>query len=156
MFWWKPYEALMEKKPQSGKDVLVDMLAKELVEMWEVFPPAADTIDWSDERTEAKYKDIWAEMPKLTSTMVAMLVKIVGLDLQHDNDQLDWLMRNDQHRDAFESQRDVDALLLLWPAVVEHLYQRKDDCKGIVNRADLLDVLLRAEERFRRGQLRVS
>jgi len=153
MFWWKPYEALMEQKPKAGDRVIVELIAKELVEQLEAFPPAEDSIDWSDETARRKYQGRLYTLPGLDARFVGQLLEIVRLDLDHDTDRLDWLIRNDHHRDACPTQAHVDALMLLWPVVVEHLYTRKDECNGILKRAHLIEICTDAEARFRQRRL---
>jgi hypothetical protein len=59
------------------------------------------------------------------------------------------MFRNDHHRDACPTHPHIEALMLLWPVVVEHLYSRKDECQGIVKRKHLHDVCQQTEARFR-------
>lgn len=149
MFWWKPYEALMERKPVTGDVAIVELLAKELVEFIEAFPPAEDSIDWSDASFAARYRDRLHTLPRLDSRFVAQLFEIIRLDLDHETDRVDWLLRNDHHRDACPTQAHIDALMLLWPVLVEHLYSRKEECRGVVKRTHLHDVCEQTVARFR-------
>ena len=155
MFWWKPYEALMETRPVSGADAVVDLVAKELVEVLEAFPPREADVDWSDERLAARYRGRLAELPRPDVRFVDLLFHLVRLDLDHEAEQIDWLLRNGHHKDACPTSAHDDALLLLWPVVVEHLYQRKEECRGILKRAHLLAVCDKVVERFRRRALQV-
>jgi hypothetical protein len=149
MFWWKPYEALMERKPVSGDVAIVELLAKELVEFLEAFPPAEDTVDWSDPTFAARYQGKLDSLPRLDSRFIGMLFELVRLDLDHETDRIDWLLRNNHHRDACPTPAHIDALMLLWPVVIEHLYARKEECQGIVKRQHLKDLCRQTEERFR-------
>lgn len=154
MFWWKPWEPLLETKPQSGPAAVVDLLAKELVEVLEEFPPQSAAVDWQDERVAARFAGRMEELPRLDSRFVAMLLRLVKLDLQNEIEQVDWIWRNEQYREACPTQAHVNALQLLWPAVLEHLTARKEECKGILKRPDLVMICERAEERFRQRALR--
>ncbi len=156
MFWWKPYEALMETKPKSGDAAIAELLAKELVEFLEAFPPAEDSIDWADDAFAAKYRGRLAELPRIDAAFCTQLLEIVQLDLNHETERIDWLLRNDHHRGACPTQAHIDALMLLWPVVVEHLYSRKDECNGILKRSHLLTVCADAERRFRSAQARLA
>jgi hypothetical protein len=147
--WWKPYEALLESKPVPGDEAVRDLIAKELVELYEAFPPPEDTVHWEDAALERKYKGKLAELPALDTALVDQLTKIVVLDLQHEIDQVDHIMRNNHHRAAAPTQKHVDALLLLWRVVLEHLEQRKDDAKGALKRGHLVEIAERAGQRFR-------
>lgn len=156
MFWWKPYEALMETKPVSGDVAIVELLAKELVEFLEQFPPAEDAIDWTDPAFAARFRGRMESLPRLDSRFVGMLLEIVRLDLDHETERIDWLLRNRHHAVACPTFAHEEALKLLWPVVVEHLYSRKDECNGILKRRHLHDVCAQTEERFRRRALQRS
>ena len=155
MFWWKPYEALMEQKPVAGDVAVSELIAKELVEMLAAFPPAEDEIDWTDENFARRYRGRLATLPRLDPRFVACLMQIVRLDLDHDAEQIDWLLRNEHQREACPTPLHDDTLKLLWPVVVEHLYQRKDECKGILKRSHLTAICTQTEERFRQRALRI-
>ena len=155
MFWWKPYEPLLEQKPVAGDVAIADLIAKELVEVLEAFPPGEDEVDWTDEAFARRYRGRLATLPKLDARFVALLLTIVRLDLEHEHEQIDWMMRNEHHREACPTLLHDDALKLLWPVVVEHLYQRKEECRGILKPAQLVGVCVQAEERFRRRAMRL-
>jgi hypothetical protein len=149
MFWWKPWEALMERKPVSGDVAIVELLGKELVEFLEAFPPAEDAVDWSDASFSARYRGRLETLPRLDSRFVGQLFEIIRLDLDHETERIDWLLRNHHHREACPTAGHIDALMLLWPVLIEHLYSRKEECHGILKRRHLHDILQEAEQRFR-------
>ncbi len=153
MFWWKPFEALMETKPVAGDVAVVDLVARELVEVLQAFPPAEADVDWTDERAAARFRGRLQTLPHLDARFVGLLLRVVRLDLEHDTDQIDWLLRNGHHKEACPTAAHEEALHLLWPVVVEHLYQRKDECRGVLKRQHLLAIVDKADERFRRRAL---
>jgi hypothetical protein len=150
--WWKPYEPLLEAKAKPAIEVVKELLAKELVELFQSFPPAERDVQWEDASLERKFKGRLVEMPKLDIKMVDLICKVVEWDLSHENDAIDHFLRNDQHRDAAPTQDHVDAMHLLWRVVVEQLYARKDECQGLLKGKDLVDVVSEAAVRFRRAQ----
>ena len=154
MFWWKPYEALMEHKAVTGDVALVELLSKELVEFLEGFPPGEDAVEWTNAGFADRFKGRLAELPTLDARFVGILLEIVRLDLDHETERIDWLLRNGHHRDACPTPLHEDALKLLWPVLVEHLYSRKEECQDILKRRHLLDICSQADERFRRRALR--
>ncbi len=155
MFWWKRYEPILEQKPVSGDVAIAGLIAKELVEMLEAFPPGELDVEWTDDNFAKKYRGRLHELPKPDARFVAQLLEIVRLDLEHDTDRIDWILRNNHHREACPSDASVDALKLLWPVIVEHLYQRKDDCNGILKKQHLIDICEDAAARFRKNALRI-
>ena len=44
MFWWKKYEPILEAKAQPAKQVLIDLLAKELVETYDLSEMVIDRL----------------------------------------------------------------------------------------------------------------
>ncbi len=156
MLWWKPYEPLLEQKPVAGDVAIADLIAKELVELLEAFPPAEDAVDWTDENVARRFRGRLATLPRLDARFVAQLLALVRLDLEHQHDQIDWIFRNGHHRDACPTPLHDETLKLLWPVVVEHLYQRKEECRGILKRPQLIAICVQAEERFRKRALRLS
>jgi hypothetical protein len=155
MFWWKPYEPLLEQKAKAGDAVVVELIARELVEVLEAFPPAEHDVDWSDERFAARFRERLPSLPRPDARFVGLLLKLVRLDVEHEAEQIDWMIRNGHHKDACPTAAHEHALHFLWPLVVEHLYQRKDECNGILTRKHLLRICDEAEERFRRRALQI-
>jgi hypothetical protein len=147
-FWWKRYEPILEAKPVSGADAVADLVAKEIVELYEAFPPAEDSITWEDPLLEAKLKGRLHELPALDGPMVELLSKILTWELEHEVEAIDHMMRNDLHRAAATTPAHVEALHLLWRVVLEHLYQRKDEARGILKGRHLKDIVEKSRVRF--------
>lgn len=148
-FWWKRYEPLLEAKAVSGERALVDLIAKEIVELWEEFPPQEHDVSWEDPRLAARFAGRMAELPRLDGAFVDLIAQLVIWDLDHQSDAIDHFIRNELHRTAAPTAAHVDAMHLLWRALVEHLYQRKDDAQGILKRKHLCDIVEAARVRFR-------
>jgi hypothetical protein len=155
-FWWKRYEHILDQKPKAATQALVDVIAKELCELWEAFPPPLSQMDFQDERLSAKWGPKWPQVPRLSPAYVRMLCKVVRLDWGHHNDELEWFLRNDHHRDAAATEIEVELLWLWWPALMEFLHQRKDDCQGHLKRADMITVLDLAETLFQKRALHLN
>lgn len=148
-FWWKRYEPLLETKAVSGTEALIDLIAKEIVELWEAFPPKENDVAWEDPKLQARLAGRLMDLPKLDGPFVDLVATLVSWDLQHDVDAIEHLLRNNHHRQAAPTSNHVEAMHLLWRAVLEHVYQRKDDAQGILKTADLVTILERARVRFR-------
>lgn len=143
MVWWKPYEALLEAKVVPAKEVLLDLIAKELLEMCATFPPRASEIIWFD----GALRDTWAhrieDLPPIHAPMAAVMGELLLWDLQHEIEAIDHFVRNALWRKACASELEWGAVQICWRSGLELLYQRKEDCSGIVNRADLIQVVQR-------------
>lgn len=149
MYWWKRYEPILEQRPVSGEEALRDLIAKELVELYENFPPPEESVAWEDPVLARKYAGRLAELPKLAPPLVDLLTRILVLDLAHDIDAIDHMLRNNHHRAVAQTQGELDALMLLWRVILEHLEVRKEETQGILKRKDLPDIAERARARFR-------
>ena len=125
--WWKRYEPILESKARPAFEVLLETLAKELVEATETFPPREDDVEWTDARMAEKYRGRLADLPKVDVRMCQLLCEVLRLDLTHETDAIDHLFRNEKHRVACPSEDHVDALHLLWRGTLEHLYARKEE-----------------------------
>ncbi len=154
--WWKRYEPILEARPRAGEDVVKDLIAKELVDLYERFPPAEHEVEWEDAALARRFQGRLAELPPLDGAMVDALSQVVTWDLDHEADAVDHFFRNERHRDAAPTPAHVDALHLVWRTVVEHLYARKEECQGILRRADLVDIVEHARQRYAARRAHVS
>lgn len=154
--WWKRYEPILEAKAKPAVVVLIDMLAAELSEICEAFPPAEADIEWQDDTLERRFKGRLAELPKPDAAFVDLLGQLLAFDFAHEVEAVDHLFRNDRHREACPTQRHVDALHLLWRVLVDQLLSRKEECSSLLRRRDLVTVAERLPETFRRRQQRVQ
>lgn len=154
--WWKRYEPILEARPRAGEDVVKDLIAQEVAELYQRFPPGEHEVAWEDAALERRFRGRLAELPHLDGAMVDALSRVVTWDLDHETDAIDHYFRNERHRDAAPTPAHVDALHLLWRTVLEHLYARKDECQGALKRADLIDIVERARLRYRARRLAVS
>lgn len=146
-FWWKRYEPILEARPVPAIEALKDLIAKELVELWEAFPPPESEVDFEDEQLAARLKGRLHELPALDAKMVTTLALLLTWDLAHEVDAIDHHFRNDHHRDAAPTLQHVEALHLLWRGLLEHLYVRKEETQ-VLKTKDLVDIVNRARDRF--------
>lgn len=147
-FWWKRYEPILEARPVPAKEALKDLIAKEMVELFERFPPPEHEVEIEDAHLRAKLSGRMHELPPLDIPMVSLVCRLLRMDLEHEIDAIDHLMRNDHHRDAATTPLHVEAMHLLWRGLLEHLYSRKDEAQGNLKTKDLVDIVERARDRF--------
>jgi hypothetical protein len=147
--WWKRYERILDQKPVTTREALIDLLAKEQCEMLEAFPPDESQIEWSDEKLAAKFRGRMHEMPAPDPAQVDLLCTVLAHDLQHETDRIDWIFRNDKHRDVCPTQDSVEVLHLLWRTCLEVLYTRKDELSAHLKTADLVRVVEKTAKLFR-------
>lgn len=147
MVWWKPYEALLEAKAVPAKEVLLDLIADELVEICTTFPPRASDIIWFD----GALRDTWAHridgLPPINASMASIMGQLLHWDLQHEIEAIDHFVRNRLWRNGCSSELEWGAVQICWRYGLELLYQRKEDCTGILKRADLTQIVHRFVER---------
>lgn len=149
--WWKPYEALLEAKPVPAEAVLLDLIAQELVEMCRHFPPRADEIIWFDATLEDKWAHRLEELPRVNAPMASLLGKLLRWDLRHEIDVIDHFVRNSAWRDACDTESHWGTIQICWRAGLELLYQRKEDCAGLLKRGDLERIVELFVARFAKG-----
>lgn len=147
--WWKRWEPILEQKPVPAEDVLLELLAKELCDLVESFPPAEADVEWQDDRTRARYAGRLAALPPPDLDTVDLLAKILVHDLRHEQDAIDFLFRNDHHRAACPTPEHVDALHLLWQVALDQLLYRQEQLRTPLPRRTLVRVVERFRERFR-------
>lgn len=147
MVWWKPYEALLEAKKVPAKEVLLDLIADELMEMCAAFPPRAAEIVWYDRSLRETWAHRIEDLPPINQSMASLIGKLVLWDLQHEIEAIDHFVRNGRWREACSSEMDWGAVQICWRSGLELLYQRKEDCSGILRREDLEKIVQRFSAR---------
>lgn len=148
--WWKPYEALLEAKAVPAHEVLLDLIAQELVDMCLQFPPRADEIIWFDNALREKWASRFDELPAISPAMAGILGALWRWDLRHEIEAIDHFVRNGAWRRGCGTEFHWGTVQIVWRAGLEFLYQRKDDCGGLLKRTDLERIVERFEERFAR------
>ena len=146
--WWKPYESFLERKPQPAVEVLIDMLAQELCEVCEAFPPAEADVSWLDDKTRARFSGQLEQLPGVDVEMARGLARLIRWDLKNDFEAVDHHLRNGHHKEAFPTAAHEETLHFLWPLMRELLFERKDALQGTLKRHDLLRILDRFDAIF--------
>lgn len=150
MFWWKRYEPILEAKAVPAKDALVDLLAKELVEMCQSFPPEERQVEWHDENLRRRLQGRLQELPKADPALVDEVSRLMVWDLEREFEAIDHYFRNQAFGAACPTALHVEALQLLWRVGVEVLLTRKDEAQHHLKRKDLVDAAKKLPEIFRR------
>lgn len=151
--WWKRYEPLLEAKAVPAKEAVMDLMAKELCEICEAFPPRASDVGWEDPRKQARFAPILEDLPRVSLDQADLLGRIVALDLAHEIDAIDHLFRNRHHKEACPTKDHEEALHFLWPLMVEVLLARKEELQGLLKGKDLVEVAERFRRRFRERRM---
>lgn len=148
--WWKRYEPLLEAKAQPVREVLIDLLAKELYEFVDAFPPEEGAFAWQDEALRKKFAGRLDALPKVDEQMAELLSRLWQMDLLHEVDAIDHLFRNELYKEACPTEAHVGALHLLWRAGVEYLLSRKEEAGTHLKRRDLVEAAAKFYEVFRK------
>jgi hypothetical protein len=150
MFWWKRYEPLLEAKARPAKDVLIELLAKELVEMCQTFPPAENQIEWEDPALRRRLEGRVHELPKCDPALVDEVSRLIVWDLGHEPEAIDHYFRNDVYGDAAPTPAHVDAIHVLWRVGTDILLARKEEAQTLLKRKDLIEAASQLPAIFRR------
>lgn len=151
--WWKPYEALMERKAVPARSVLIDMLANEMVDMAQRFPP--DEVQW-DEAAPTFPAALRGKMHALlapTHAQVQLALELCALDLSHEYEAIEHALNGAVLREEIHTKLQREAVVLLWQCLVEMLLGWKEQSAGAIKRADLREAAARAIERHRKLRL---
>jgi hypothetical protein len=137
---WRPYERILDGKARPAVDVLKDLIARELLDALDQFPPPESDLEWEDAALEQRLRGRLHELPRVDDALADLVLELVALDVGHQLEQIDHMLRNQHHRERAPTQLHVDAMHLLWRGLVEHLYARKEDAGAILKGRDLVDI----------------
>ena len=154
--WWKRYESILERKPVEAKEALINLLAQEIEEVVAAFPPAEHEVSWDDPRLKARFAGRLETLPPVDVAMAALLAEVLILDLTHESEAIDHMLRNDRHKVACPTVDHEDAFRFLWRGTLEHLYVRKEDANGALKSADLVTIVERFLARFKHASLHIQ
>jgi hypothetical protein len=154
--WWKRYEPILEAKPKPGEEVVLDLMAQELCDICEAFPPKASDIHWEDSRRQQRFGPKLPDMPAIDLPLVRLIARLLRFDLGHEPEAIDHLFRNELHRAACPTPLHEEAVFFLWPGLVEVLLAHKEELSGRIKTKDLLSVIDRFEKRFEKRRVAVQ
>jgi hypothetical protein len=154
--WWKRYEPILEAKPKPGEEVVLDLMAQELCDICEAFPPKASDIHWEDSRRQQRFGPKLPDMPAIDLPLVRLIASLLRFDLGHEPEAIDHLFRNELHRAACPTPLHEEAVFFLWPGLVEVLLAHKEELSGRIKTKDLLSVIDRFEKRFEKRRVAVQ
>lgn len=154
--WWKRYEPILEAKPKPGEEVVLDLMAQELCDICEAFPPKAADIAWEDPRRQKRFAPQLEQMPAIDLPFAKLLATLLRFDLGHEPEAIDHLFRNELHREACPTDLHQEAVFFLWPGLVEVLLAHKEELTGRLKTKDLLSVIDRFEAKFEKRWMAVQ
>jgi hypothetical protein len=154
--WWKRYEPILEAKAKPGEEVVLDLMAQELCDICEAFPPRPSDIAWEDDRRRRRFAPQLGDMPAVDLPFAKLLAALLRFDLGHEPEAIDHLFRNELHRAACPTPLHEEAMFFLWPALVEVLLAHKEELTGRLRTKDLLSVIDRFEAGFEKRRMKVQ
>lgn len=154
-FWWKPYESLMEQKPIGSQEALMRLIADELCEICESFPPPLASMEWLSPQFEKRFASELESMPTIDQPMAGLLRDILIHELRFEAEATAALFRNQKHIAACPTPLHESAIHFLWPIMLEVLHIRKEECSARIGRKDLIGVVEIFFERFTRRSSRI-
>jgi len=137
------WERVLEQKPISLQEHLLDEAAKLLLVELRQWPLAIQEVD---EHTGAGIAELLApDAPPPSSAVLAVALKLSRWDLEREHEAYDDFMRNRRYQEAGITDRERPLLLLVSRWVLEQLSSLADATDGRIDRHALLRLVDRLE-----------
>lgn len=137
------WERVLEKKPVSLQEHLLDEAAKLLLVELRQWPLAIEEVD---EHTGAGIAEFLApDAPRPSPAVLAAALKLARWDLDREHEAYDDFMRNRRYQETGITERDRPVLLFVSRWVLEQLMSLSDATDGRIDRHALLRLVDRVD-----------
>jgi len=137
------WDRILDQKPVSLREHLLDEAAKVLLVELRQWPLAIEDID---EHTGAGIAELFApDAPRPSPVVLAAALKLARWDLDREHEAYDDFMRNRRYQDAGITERERPVLLFVSRWVLEQLLSLSDATDGRVDRHALLRLVDRLD-----------
>lgn len=137
------WERILDQKPVSLREHLLDEAAKVLLSELRQWPLAIQEID---EHTGAGVAEFFApDAPRPSPAVLAAALKLARWDLDREHDAYDDFMRNRRYEEAGITERERPVLLFVSRWVLEQLMSLSDATDGRIDRQALLRLVDRLD-----------
>jgi hypothetical protein len=141
------WERILDQKPVSLQEHLLDEAAKLLVAELRQWPLPVEEVD---EQTGAGIAELFApDAPRPSPAVLAAALKLARWDLEREHEAYDDFMRNRRYQDAGITERERAVLLFVSRWLLEQLLALSDATDGRVDRPALLELVDRLERGLR-------
>jgi hypothetical protein len=137
------WERVLDQKPVSLRDHLLDEAAKVLLVELRQWPLAIEEVD---EQTGAGIAELFApDAPRPSPAVLAAALKLARWDLDREHEAYDDFMRNRRYQEAGITERERPVLLFVSRWVLEQLMSLSDATDGRIDRQALLSLVDRLD-----------
>jgi hypothetical protein len=137
------WERVLDQKPVSLRDHLLDEAAKVLLVELRQWPLAIEEVD---EQTGAGIAELLApDAPRPSPAVLAAALKLTRWDLDREHEAYDDFMRNRRYQEAGITERERPVLLFVSRWVLEQLMSLSDATDGRIDRHALLRLVDRLD-----------
>ncbi len=140
------WERILDQKPVSLREHLLDEAAKVLLSELAQWPLPIEEID---EQTGAGIAEMLADAPRPSPPVLAAALKLARWDLDREHEAYDEFIRNRRYHEAGITDRERPLMLLVSRWVLEQLLSLSDATHGRIDRAALLGLVDRLEAGLR-------
>lgn len=126
----------MDKHYLERRVALADLLGAELYERCERFPPREDEVEFADPVFEKRFKGVMATLPPPDAPMLAFLCNLLDLEIDHEIEEIDRLVRSGADRACCPSAQHVETLHFLWRDLLHHMEERSMQMQDGFKRKD--------------------
>ena len=142
------WDHLYELKPVPLSEALVEEAARLLAQDLALWPPAVES--WTSEQDAARFGPLLAAgAPRPEAGVWAAAFRLARLELMREFEQIDEFMRSEGWRAHFGPGAGLDQMIFLSRYLTEHMLSLAEATEGRIKRAQLVDLLLRAERRLK-------
>lgn len=137
------WDRILDQKPVSLREHLLDEAAKVLLGELQQWPLAIEEVD---ERTGAGIAELFApDAPRPSPAVLAAALKLARWDLDREHEAYDDFMRNRRYQETGITERERPVLLFVSRWVLEQLMSLSDATDGRVDRPALLRLVDRLD-----------
>lgn len=144
------WDYLADRKPVALKEYVLDRVAAELArDLGADFPPPLD--DWTDAALRARYAAVLERRGPPERDTLRVACEIARLELLREFEAIDAFFRRDAHRALLPNPLEERTAHFVTRYLVESALAFQEWAKGKFDRADLVVLVEKVEERLLRG-----
>lgn len=143
------WDHLADQKPLELKEYVLEQVSEELTRDLRAFPPALE--EWSDPAAQARFRDVLEREGKPPLETYRVACEIARLELLREFEAIDAFFRRDAHRALLPNPLEERTAHFVTRYLVESALAFQEWAKGKFDRADLVVLVEKVEERLLRG-----
>ncbi|MEW5853980.1 MAG: hypothetical protein AB2A00_34720 [Myxococcota bacterium] len=127
---------IIDNQMHSSAEVLADLIGAEMHERCNEFPPHPDTLEWHNATFERRFKNALLGLPPPDSAMVAMLCKVLDMEIDHEVEELDRFIKDGGLTSVCPTAAHHETFHFLWQSLLHHLEERSSSLEVPFKRKD--------------------